>query len=344
MIESTLPHTDFDMPQNMKEALAEHLRFNRLIGVTDVPQLNQAVRDRDAADIINVCETRQTKYLGRIADQIAARRQQGQAGIVLIAGPSSSGKTTTCKRLANQLLINFIRPKMISLDDYFVNRINTPLDESGDYDYESLYALDIEQFKSDLKKLLNGEEINLPTYCFETGERTNTPRPLRLEKDEVLIVEGIHGLNPELTEGIDDHHLFKIFASAIPTLLNSEDTLIPSRDNRLLRRMVRDHKYRHVSAEGTLKRWGSVRRGEEKWILPFCKNADVTFNTSLLYELGAIRVYVEPLLKEVPDNSSVFDEARRLLRFIDQFSPIPSDKVPPMSLLREFVGGSSFKY
>lgn len=333
-----------EMPQNIQEAMARALQFNQLIDVTDIAQLNRAVEHRKASDLINICETRQAKCLSVIADDIASLRARGDAGVVLIAGPSSSGKTTTCKRLANQLLINFIRPKMISLDDYFVNRIDTPLDEAGEYDYESLYALDLPRFKSDLSALLRGEEINLPTYSFELGERVERPRPLRLEQGEVLVVEGIHGLNPELTQGIDERHLYKIFASAIPTIKNESGDLLPAPDLRLLRRIIRDNKYRHVNAQSTLRRWASVRRGEHKWILPFSGNAHSVFNTSLLYEPGALKQYAEPLLREVPADAPEHAEAGRLLEFLAPFSIVPTDKVPAMSLLREFLGGSSFHY
>lgn len=328
----------------MADSLRAQFRFNSIVGVRDIAELNRAVEFRNASDLINVCEARQTKYLGCIADEIAARRKNGDAGVVLIAGPSSSGKTTTSKRLANQLLIDLIVPKVISLDDYFVDRVNTPLDAQGDYDYESLYALDLERFKSDLQRLLAGGEVNIPTYSFELGRRIERERPLRLEPDEVLIIEGIHGLNPELTEGVDSRHLYKIFASAVPTVLNEEGEMLSSTDARLMRRIVRDHKYRHVSASDTLRRWASVRRGEERWIFPYCGEADAFFNTSLLYEFGAIRSSIEPLLKEVPSDSDVHGDALRLLELIERFHIVPTDKIPATSLLREFLGGSSFHY
>ncbi len=333
-----------DFPLNVKDVLEGDRKFNALLGINNVAELNVAVEQRSASDLINICETRQAKSLSVIADDIAMRRARGDAGIVLIAGPSSSGKTTTCKRLANQMLINYIRPKMISLDDYFVNRVDTPRDESGEYDYESLYALDLDLFKSHLAALLAGEEINIPTYSFELGERVNRDRPLKLNSGEVLIVEGIHGLNPELTAGIPSNYLYKIFASALPSISDREGVLISPTDDRLLRRIVRDNKYRHVSAEGTLKRWGSVRRGEDKWILPYAAYADSVFNTSLLYEIGAIKSYALPLLMEVRCCSPEYLEAQRLISFLEQFNTVPSDKIPPMSLLREFLGGSSFHY
>ncbi|MDE7114891.1 MAG: nucleoside kinase, partial [Muribaculaceae bacterium] len=286
--------------EKMYHAFTEHLKFNKVIRVSNVGELNSAVEHRMTADLINVAEAMHDRLLGRISDDIAERRRNGDAGIVLIAGPSSSGKTTSCKRLAIQLMTNLMVPKMISLDDYFVDRDKTPRDETGDYDFESLYALDLDRFNSDLERLLAGEEINLPTYSFELGRRVETHRPLRLEANDVLIIEGIHGLNPELTSGIDARHLYKIYVSALTTLRIDDHNWISTSDNRLLRRIVRDHKYRHISAEETIRRWPSVRRGEEKWIFPFAENADATFNSSLIFELGVMKEYAEPLLRGVP--------------------------------------------
>lgn len=329
----------------MYHAFTEHLKFNKVIRVSNVGELNMAVEKRQTSDLINVAEAMHDKLLGRISDEIAERRSRGDAGIVLIAGPSSSGKTTSCKRLAIQLMTNLIVPKMISLDDYFVDRVNTPRDKNtGDYDFESLYALDLERFNSDLKRLLDGEEINLPTYSFELGKRVETRRPLRLDTNDVLIIEGIHGLNPELTGTIDPRHLYKIYVSALTTLRIDDHNWISTSDNRLLRRMVRDHKYRHIPAEETLRRWPSVRRGEETWIFPFAENADATFNSSLIFELGVMKDYAEPLLRGVPHGQKQYAVANRLLKFLDLFKAIPAEQVPSTSLLREFLGGSSFHY
>lgn len=330
--------------EKMYHAFTEHLKFNKVIKVSNVGELNRAVETRQTSDLINVAEAMHDKLLGRISDDIAARRAKGDAGIVLIAGPSSSGKTTSCKRLAIQLMTNLIVPKMISLDDYFVDRDRTPRDHTGDYDFESLYALDLPRFNSDLERLLAGEEINLPTYSFELGRRVETPRPLRLEANDVLIIEGIHGLNPELTGNIDPRHLYKIYVSALTTLRIDNHNWISTSDNRLLRRIVRDHKYRHISAEETIRRWPSVRRGEEKWIFPFAENADATFNSSLIFELGVMKEYAEPLLRGVPHQLKQYAVANRLLKFLDLFRAIPADQVPSTSLLREFLGGSSFRY
>lgn len=328
----------------MFHAFTSHLKFNKIIGVSDVGHLNRAVENRHTADLINVAEALHDKLLGGIADEIAERRHCGGAGIVMIAGPSSSGKTTTCKRLAIQLMTNLIKPKMISLDDYFVDREKTPRDKTGDYDFESLYALDLERFNSDLQRLLAGETINLPTYSFELGKRVETDRPLCLEKDDVLIIEGIHGLNPELTRTIPEKDLYKIYVSALTTLRLDDHNWISTSDNRLLRRIVRDHKYRNTPAQETIRRWPSVRRGEEKWIFPFGEYADATFNSSLIFELGVMKNYAEPLLRAVPHGIEQYAEANRLLRFLDYFKTIPADQIPSTSLLREFLGGSSFHY
>lgn len=328
----------------MYEAFKAHLKFNEVIGVGEVGQLNEAVSQNRTAELINVAEALHSKLIGRISDEIAARHKDGGAKVVLLAGPSSSGKTTTCKRLAIQLITNLLRPKMISLDDYFVGRKDTPLDESGDYDYESLYALDLERLNSDLRRLLDGETINLPTYSFELGERLEKNRPLRLEDNEILLIEGIHGLNPELTPGIAGCDLFKVYVSALTTLSIDDHNWIPTTDNRLLRRIVRDYKYRHTSALESIRRWPSVRRGEEKWIFPFQENADATFNSSLIFELGVMKQYAEPILHQVAHDREEYAEASRLLSFLSYFNPIGADQVPSTSLLREFLGGSSFNY
>lgn len=340
-----------DVPQQpvtqekMYHAFTDYLRFNQVIRVSNVGELNQVVQKRQTAQLINVAEALHDKLLGRISDEIGRRRREEDgARVVLLAGPSSSGKTTTTKRLAIQLMTNLMTPKMISLDDYFVDRDKTPRDETGDYDYESLYALDLERLNSDLRRLLAGEEINLPTYSFELGRRVEKPRPLRLEPHDVLLIEGIHGLNPELTSEIDQKDVFKIYVSALTTLRIDDHNWIPTNDNRLLRRIVRDHKYRHTTALDTLRRWPSVRRGEERWIFPYQENADATFNSSLLFELGVMKEYAEPLLREVPHDCEEYGEAHRLLKFLSYFSPIPTDQIPTTSLLREFLGGSSFKY
>lgn len=330
--------------EKMYRAFTDYLRFNRAIKVSNVGELNRVVQNHRTADLINVAEAMHDKLLGRISDDIMARRREGGARIILIAGPSSSGKTTSAKRLAIQLMTNLMSPKMISLDDYFIDREHTPRDADGDYDYESLYALDLERLNSDLKRLLAGEEINLPTYSFELGRRIERSRPLKLGPDDVLVIEGIHGLNPDLIPDLDPKDVYKVYVSALTTLGIDDHNWISTTDNRLLRRIVRDHKYRHTSARETIRRWPSVRRGEEKWIFPYQENADATFNSSLLFELGVMKPYAEPLLQEVPHDCPEYTEASRLLRFLSYFNTIPAEQIPATSLLREFLGGSSFKY
>lgn len=330
--------------EKMFEAFTDHLRFNHIVGVDTVGQLNTYVDRRRAADLINVTEALHEKALARISDDITRRYHEGGARIVLIAGPSSSGKTTTTKRLAIQLMTNLLKPQMISLDDYFVDRHTTPLDEHGDYDYESLYALDLKQFNSDLARILAGEEVELPTYNFETGHREYRGHRVRLEQGSILLIEGIHGLNPELTAQIADEMKFRVFVSALTTLTIDSHNWVPTTDNRLLRRIIRDYKYRGISARESIRRWPSVRRGEERWIFPYQENADATFNSALLFEIGVIREEAERILREVHSDMPEYSEAYRLRRFLEHFERIPDELIPPTSLLREFVGGSSFHY
>jgi len=330
--------------EKMYKAFTDYLAFNHILGVCNAGEMNCMVQEKRAADLINVAEALHNKYIAQISDEITRRHHAGGARIVLIAGPSSSGKTTTTKRLAVQLMTNLLKPQMISLDDYFVDRHRTPLDEDGEYDYESLYALDLELFNADLNRILAGEEVELPTYNFETGEREFRGNRVHLDRDGVLLIEGIHGLNPELTEHIAEEMKFRIYVSALTTLTIDSHNWVPTTDNRLLRRIIRDYKYRGISAEESIRRWPSVRRGEERWIFPYQENADATFNSSLLFELGVIREYAERILKNVRRDVPEYSEAYRLRRFLEHFEPVPDELIPPTSLLREFVGGSSFRY
>ena len=335
----------FPVPQEkMYEAFNENLRFNHIIGVGNVGELNRAVIQDRTAQLINVAEALHDKKIAAIADEIARRYHEGGARVVLVAGPSSSGKTTFTKRLAIYLLTNLLQPEMISLDNYFVDRHKTPRDETGDYDYESLYALDLEQFNADFSALLRGEEVELPTYSFELGKRIYKGDRLRIGPNTILLLEGIHGLNPELTASIEDKMKYKVYVSALTTLSIDDHNWIPTTDNRLLRRIIRDHKYRGASAIDTLRRWPSVRRGEERWIFPYQENADSTFNSSLIFELGVMKDYGEAILREVPNDCPEYAEAYRLRRFLGYFLPIGEKSIPPTSLLREFLGGSSFRY
>lgn len=330
--------------EKMYQAFTEYTNFNHIIGIKNVGELNGINNRQKTADLINVAEALHEKKIGRISDEITRLYHEGGARIVLIAGPSSSGKTTFTKRLAIQLMTNLLVPKLISLDDYFVNRVDTPLDEEGEYDYESLYALDLEQFNKDLNALLAGEEIEQPTYNFELGCRQYKGNKIRLEENSILLIEGIHGLNPELTSQIEAKMKFSIYVSALTTLSIDDHNWVPTTDNRLLRRIIRDAKYRGVSAESTIKRWPSVRRGEEKWIFPYQENADAMFNSSLLFELGVIKEYGEEVLKHVPRDVPEYGEAYRLRCFLSYFTPISDQVIPHTSLLREFLGGSSFHY
>ena len=307
-------------------------------------ELNRTVEAGRTAMLINVAEALHDKYIARISDEITARYHRGGARVVLIAGPSSSGKTTTTKRLGIQLMTNLLKPQMISLDDYFVDRTQTPRDADGDYDYESLYALDLPLFNRDLNAIIAGEEVALPTYNFQTGTREYRGNTIRLTEGSILLIEGIHGLNPELTAAVAEDMKFRIYVSALTTISIDDHNWVPTTDNRLLRRIIRDYKYRGASAEDTIRRWPSVRRGEERWIFPYQENADATFNSSLLFELGVMKDYAEDILGRVPRDTPEYGEAHRLRKFLSYFLPIGEKNIPSTSLLREFLGGSSFHY
>ncbi len=325
----------------MFEIFQEHHRWQNIIGISTVGDFNENVAKGFSTDIINVSEALQEKKISRIADEIASR---SDVRVVLIAGPSSSGKTTFCKRLSVQLLTCGIKPVQVSLDDYFVDRDKTPLDDKGDYDYESLYALDIPLINKQFNALFAGEEVIMPRYNFQTGKSEKNGRRLKLDENNVLLVEGIHALNPKLTAHIPENQKFRVYASALTTILLDNHNYIPTTDNRLLRRIIRDYKYRGVTAQETIRRWPSVRAGENKWIFPYQENADMMFNTAMLFELAVIRTQAEPLLELVPENAEEYAEAYRLLKFLRYITPIQYRQLPPTSLLREFLGGSSFKY
>jgi len=325
----------------MFEIFKEHHRWQNILKLRTVGDLNRATQKGYSSQLIQVSEALQEKKIAQIADEIASRKE---VKMVLIAGPSSSGKTTTCKRLSVQLAVNGIKPIGISLDDYFVSREKTPRDEKGDYDYEHLHALNIPLLNEQMNALLRGEEVELPRYNFQTGESEMSGKKLQLQGNEVLVVEGIHALNPELTAQIPEAQKYKVYASALTTILLDNHNYIPTTDNRLLRRIIRDYKYRGVSAQETIRRWPSVRRGENKWIFPYQENADAMFNTAMLFELAVIREQAIPVLEQVPENCVEHAEAYRLLKFLRYIKPIPAAQIPPTSLLREFLGGSSFKY
>lgn len=331
--------------EKMLEVFQEYHRWNQILGISTVGDLNVACNHGHATDLINVSEALQEKKIAQIADEITHRNQDGKrVKLVLISGPSSSGKTTFSKRLSIQLMTNGLKPYPISLDDYFVNRNDTPLDENGKHDFESLYAVDLPFFEEQLTTLLNGGEVELPRYNFTTGKREMSEKKLRIDEHMILIIEGIHALNPALTPHIPNENKYKVYVSALTTILLDNHNYIPTTDNRLLRRIIRDYKYRNYSAEETIARWPSVRAGEEKWIFPYQENADAMFNSALLFELAVLKDYVEPVLRKVPNRCPEYSEAHRLLRFLNYFVSVQDKELPPTSLLREFLGGSSFQY
>ena len=319
----------------------EHHQWQDILKLRTIGDLNEAITKGFSSQLIQISEALQEKKIAKIADEIAQRKG---IKMVLIAGPSSSGKTTTCKRLNVQLAVNGIKPIGISLDDYFLDRDKTPLDEKGDFDFENLHALDLPLLNEQLTALFRGDEVELPRYDFPTGKSTKSGKRLKMEENDILVVEGIHALNPELTAQIPKEQIFRVYASALTTILLDNHNYIPTTDNRLLRRIIRDHKYRGVSALETIRRWPSVRAGENKWIFPYQENADAMFNSAMLFELAVIKSQAEPLLEQVPENAPEHAEAYRLLKFLHYIQPIPETQIPPTSLLREFLGGSSFEY
>ncbi|MBQ2673238.1 MAG: nucleoside kinase [Prevotella sp.] len=331
----------FIRQDKMFEIFKEHHRWQDILGVGTIGDLNNAIDKGYTPQLIQISEALQEKKIASIADNIA--HQKG-VKMVLIAGPSSSGKTTTCKRLSVQLAVNGLQPIGISLDDYFLDREQTPKDENGDYDFEHLHALNIPLLNEQMNALFRGEEVELPRYNFQKGKSEWSGKKLKLSGKEILVVEGIHALNPELTKDIPEEQIYRVYASALTTILLDNHNYIPTTDNRLLRRIIRDHKYRGVSAKETIHRWPSVRKGENRWIFPYQENADAMFNTAMLFELAVIKRQAEPLLEQVPENCEEYAEAYRLLKFLKYIKPIPEDQIPPTSLLREFLGGSSFKY
>ena len=338
MLENVVPQ------QKMYEVFSEYKDWVDIIGVSNVGPLNQMISNGKSTGLIQVAEALHEKKIGKIADTIAEAHAERGVRMVLIAGPSSSGKTTFCKRLGIGLGVLGFHPQSISLDDYFVDRTKTPRDENGDYDFEALEAIDLELFNDHLRRLFAGEAVVLPRYNFITGLREWHDKPLQLDDRSILLVEGIHGLNPRLTDGVADNLKFRVYISALTSISMDDLSRIPTTDNRLLRRMIRDYATRGCDATATLQRWASVRKGEDKHIFPYQENADVMFNSSLFYEIPVLKAYALPLLHSVPDTVEEYAEARRLFKFLDNFLPIDTDDIPPTSILREFVGGSSFKY
>jgi uridine kinase len=328
----------------MMAVFKEFLTYQKAIQMRTVGDLNCANRQGKISDLVKISEALQERKISQIADTITLGFQQSGVRIILISGPSSAGKTTFCKRLQIELMVNTLRPISISLDDYYVNRIHTPLDENGEYDFESLYAIDLKTFNEDLKKILNGEEVALPTYDFTRGERVYKGNTIQLKENSVLVMEGIHALNPLLLPEIDPAVTYKIYVSALTTISLDNHNWIPTTDNRLLRRIVRDYQFRNYSAKETIARWSSVRRGEDRWIFPFQEEANAMFNSAMIYEFAALRRSAEPILSQVSPVDPEYSEAYRLLKFLYYFNYIDIDELPNTSLLREFLGGSSFRY
>ena len=322
----------------------EYQSWVTLMGVPTIGEVNARTLAGDAGGMIKLAEAFHERKFAWVADTIHDAVVSRGIRMVLISGPSSSGKTTSAKRLGIELGVLGLRPVMISLDDYFVDREKTPLDENGDYDYEALEAIDLELFNDHLRRLIRGESVDIPRYDFITGRRMQHDNPLTLDERSILIIEGIHGLNPRLTPSIPDSQKFRIYISCFTSVAMDNLSRIATTDNRLLRRLTRDYRQRGADALSTLSRWASVRRGEEKHIFPYQENADVMLNSSLFYEISVLRPFAEKILREVPDTVPEYDEARRMLKFLDNFIPIPPDEIPPTSILREFIGGSSFKY
>lgn len=332
---------NFEVMPKLYEIFNEFVSWNKLMNLNTIGEFNIACKNKQSFDLIKISEALHEKKVAYIADMIEQRQN---VKLVLISGPSSSGKTTLSKRLSVQLMVNGLKPVIISMDNYFVNRVNTPKDENGDYDFETLHALDLPFFNKQMEQLLNGEEVELPFYNFENGTRMFRGEKIRLQHDAVIILEGIHALNPELLTEIPKEKIFKIYVSALTTISIDNHNWVPTTDTRLLRRIIRDHRYRNYSARDTIARWPSVRRGEEKWIFPYQEDADVMFNSALIFELAVLKKHAEPILAEVPKYCDEYTETHRLLKFLNFFVPIPDSEIPPTSLLREFLGGSSFRY
>jgi Uridine kinase len=320
----------------------EYVGWNKIMNLSNVGEFNVACRNNQSFNLIKVSEALHEKKVASIADMISQRAEK--VHFVLISGPSSSGKTTFSKRLSIQLMVSGLNPVVLSLDNYFVNRDDTPRDENNEWDFEHLHALDLDLFKQNVQQLLNGEEVEIPNFNFEDGKRYYKGEKIQLKEDTVLVLEGIHALNPELISGIPREKIFKIYVSALTTISIDNHNWIPTADTRLLRRIIRDYRYRNYSARETIGRWPSVRRGEEKWIFPYQENADVMFNSALLFELAVLKRHAEPILAEVPKYCDEYTETHRMIKFLNYFVPIHDREIPPTSLLREFVGGSSFRY
>ena len=336
-----------DMPKTF-EIYAEKVRWDIIMRLSNAGDVNKAILKGHATELIQVSEALQEKKIVQIAEEIFSRRSKGDddkgVRVVLITGPSSSGKTTFCKRLSIQLLACGLRPMSFSTDDYFVNRVDTPLLPNGDYDFDNIETVDYHLLEDHLMRLMRGERVEVPEYNFVTGKREYNGKKLKLQNDSVLIVEGIHALNPLLTKAIPDEAKFKIYISALTSISLDDHNWIPTRDNRLLRRIIRDYNKGAYTAQQTISQWKNVCEAEDKWIFPYQETADVMFNSALNIEFAVLRTHAEIILSSVPKNCPEYAEARRLLKFIHYFIPVSDKEIPPTSIMREFVGGSSFKY
>lgn len=332
---------DFQVMPKLYEIFNEFFNWNKIMKVNTIGEFNIACRNKLSFNLIKVAEALHEKKVVKIADMIEHRQN---VKLVLVSGPSSSGKTTFSKRLSVQLMVSGLKPVIISMDNYFVNREDTPKDENGEYDFETLTALDLPFFNQQMQQLLQGEEIEIPFFNFENGKRQFRGEYLKLDPDTVIILEGIHALNPQLLPNIEPSVTFKIYVSALTTISIDNHNWVPTTDTRLLRRIIRDYRFRNYTARETIARWPSVRRGEEKWIFPYQEDADVMFNSALIFELAVLKKYAEPILAEVPKYCDEYTETHRLLKFLNFFVPIHDREIPPTSLLREFMGGSSFRY
>ena len=330
----------FEPQHKLFQVMKESSNWGELLEVPDVGSLNNKITKGGINELILVQEALQEKKLAEIAATFSEQRNKK---IIMIAGPSSSGKTTFSHRLSIQLLAHGLRPHPIPIDDYFVNREESPLDEEGNYNYEDLDAIDVELFNKHMTQLLQGETVNMPMYNFKTGVREYKDHYLALGKDDILVIEGIHGLNDKLSHSLPKDSKFKIYISALTQLNIDEHNYIPTTDGRLLRRMARDARTRGASAKDTIGMWKSVRRGEERNIFPYQEGADVMFNSALIYEFSVLKQYVEPLLFSVPKDTAEYVEAKRLLKFLDYFLGVSSENIPSNSIVREFIGGSCFK-
>jgi uridine kinase len=332
----------FEPQPQLFQIFQEHKEWGRILGVNTVGRLNEIIAKREIGDFIKIAEAFHEKKIAQIADHVHEHRNQIKW--CLIAGPSSSGKTTFAKRLAVQLRVDGLRPVTISVDNYFVNREQTPRDKNGELDFESIDTVDLALFNEHLMRLDKGEEVDLPTFNFEKGCREYRGEKLQIEPGQIVLVEGIHGLNPRLTQSVPPAHKLRIYISALTQLNLDSNNRISTTDNRLVRRLVRDNNYRGNSALKTLGMWPSVRQGERTWIFPYQQAADIAFNSALDYELAVLKPLVEPLLAEVKPHHPQYAEARRLQEFLSSFLTVPDHLVPPTSILREFVGHSSFRY